>query len=167
MGVTFQSIVEQFAMPHLKDVVQRMIAEKQNLIVDGISVLEPNEHNWMIAGTTVNAMSCLYAGQLENELTSLRDMIRFTSNYPMRTWGIAFYLEGLYRLQSNQVLDHVLEPDVLERLQRELDWHHFVDTHPPSLLPNYPSNYYGVAYMIARFRELLGWGNTDCDSALF
>lgn len=83
----------------------------------------------------------------------------------IRTWGISWYL--LYRLNQHGVLGQAVDDDVLERLKEKLDWHTFIDVEKQSLLPDYPSNYYAVAYQIARYRGLLGWGNKDLDSTWF
>lgn len=176
MAETWRSIVDEFALPHLNECLERAAEQKQELRVDGIAVFEQNEHNWMIAGTVVNAMSCRLATQhpnlretdsFERHLAAMRDMIAFTEPMHLQTWGIAFYLEGLFRLHRYRLLERVMDRETLERLQRKLDCHSFVDARKQALLPNYPSNYYGVAFMIAKYRERLGWGNADCGSGLF
>ena len=42
-------------------------------------------------------------------------------------------------------------------LKKALDWRSFVDTGNDFALIGKPTNYYGVAFGIARYRELLEW----------
>ncbi len=71
------------------------------------------------------------------------------------TWGIYYYLLSLYHLKEAGLLERALSPATLASLQRTLDWRTFVT--PDFKLVSLPTNYYGVAFGVARLRMLLGW----------
>lgn len=75
----------------------------------------------------------------------------------METWGILNGITGLYRLQKAGLLESVVDGDTLQLLKASLDWRTFVDIGEHYGLIDKPTNYYGVAFGIARYRELLGW----------
>jgi len=54
----------------------------------------------------------------------------------------------------------------LAKLRGKLDWRRFVRT-PALTLIDLPNNYFGVAFSIARLRNLLGWEDASGSDALF
>lgn len=71
------------------------------------------------------------------------------------SWGMYYYLLSLYKLQQAGLLEKAVSADTLQRLRRELDWRQFVSA--DYKLIGLPTNYYGVAFGVARLRMLLGW----------
>ena len=69
----------------------------------------------------------------------------------------------------------MVDPETLEKLRISMDWRTFVDVENHYALIHKPTNYYGVAFSIARHRELLGWEKEElislldapCDSPFF
>lgn len=45
MSISFKTIVEQFAYPHLRHYVERIITEKEDLHVAGVPAFAESEHN--------------------------------------------------------------------------------------------------------------------------
>jgi hypothetical protein len=81
------------------------------------------------------------------------------------TWGIYYYIGMLYRLREAGLLEQAFTPATLAKLRARLDWRTFVRT-PGHALIDLPTNYYGVAFSIARLRMLLGWEDASASQVL-
>jgi hypothetical protein len=89
----------------------------------------------------------------------LRDyaaMADLTVGMDNHTWGIYYYIGSLYKLKKAGLLERAVHPATLEALRKKLDWRTFVRV-PSYELIDLPTNYYGVAFSIARLRLLMGW----------
>lgn len=159
---------EQRMQDHIALLKERMrqlfwrIAEaKEQISIDGVPGF--SERAQFVNGKVINFCSYIALEVLEDTeerstaLDALRDVIRFASELKMETWGILNTLKGLYRLARYGLLDSVVDSDMLEQMKQTLDWRTFVDEHAHFQLIHKPANYYGVAFGIARYRELLGW----------
>ncbi len=91
--------------------------------------------------------------QLLEQYRKIADMTVEMDNH---TWGIYYYIGMLYKLQKAGLLERAFTPATLAKLKQKLDWRTFVRT-PDYELINLPTNYFGVAFSIARLRMLLGW----------
>ena len=96
----------------------------------------------------------------------MKEIIPMCAELPMQTWGIFNAVKGLYRLKEKNMHRSVIDPDVWEKLKNILDWRTFVDCENHLALKGYPTNYYGVAFGIARYRELLGWEDEEYSKKL-
>lgn len=76
---------------------------------------------------------------------------------PCDNWGKYYFLQALLQLQQNGQLTCVLTPGQLATLREKLDWREMVDEGSWQLNPRFPTNFYGVAFSVARLRFLLGW----------
>ncbi|HZV67210.1 MAG TPA: hypothetical protein VFG03_20155, partial [Telluria sp.] len=81
------------------------------------------------------------------------------------TWGIYYYIGMLYKLKTAGLLEQAVSPQTLEALRKNLDWRTFV-TQPGFELIKLPTNYYGVAFSIARLRLLMGWEDASGSQVL-
>jgi hypothetical protein len=98
----------------------------------------------------------------------LRDyaaMADLTVGMPNDTWGIYYYIGSLYKLKQAGLLERAVRPATLEALRKKLDWRTFV-TQPGFELINLPTNYFGVAFSIARLRLLMGWEDAHASEVL-
>lgn len=135
--------------------------EKEDITIDGIPGY--NEKAQFVGGKVINL--CIYAAltfsadeaEKQKMLRALKDIIRMCSSMKMETWGILNGLTGLYRLKLAGVYEQVVDKDTDVVLRETMDWHTFVDPDNDYALIHKPTNYYGVAFGIARYRELLGW----------
>lgn len=151
-----QIINENFG-PILMGLFQKIQENDLELKIDDIPVY--NSKAQFIGGMVIN--SCSYTSinliGINESLKQLSDMIRMVSHMEMKTWGILNGLRGIYRLYQNNLLHEVIDNETYELLKEVLDWRTFVDENNHYALINKPTNYYGVAFGIARYRELLGW----------
>ncbi|WP_333500673.1 hypothetical protein [Kluyvera genomosp. 2] len=76
---------------------------------------------------------------------------------PCDNWGKYYFLQALLRLQQQRVLEQVLTAGQLAVLRGKLDWQEMVEETTWQLKSCFPTNFYGVAFSVARLRFLLGW----------
>jgi hypothetical protein len=103
--------------------------------------------------------------RLPQLLAQYRRIADLTVEMDNHTWGIYYYVGMLYQLQRAGLLERALTPATLAKLREKLDWRSFVST-PDYGLINLPTNYYGVAFSIARLRMLLGWEDEQAGTIL-
>ena len=139
----------------------KIAREKEAIIIDGVPGY--NEKAQFVGGKVINF--CCYVvlellkdtADYEQGLAALKDIIRMVSVMKMETWGILNGVIGLRRLQLAGLLPAVVDEDTMDVLKTAMDWRTFVDVNDNYALINKPTNYYGVAFGIARHREMLGW----------
>lgn len=98
-------------------------------------------------------------------LAGSRRLMALISQMPVESWGIYYALMALNRLRKAGLLDSAIDADSVARLRARLDWRVFVDA-KTLRLKALPTNYYGVAFGIARLRMLLGWEDASASEAL-
>lgn len=155
--ITMKQVIENDFSPILMGLFHNIKENGMNLTVDGIAAYNPQAQ--FVGGMVINS-ACYTALELikcDSELKNLGSMIHMVSGMEMRTWGILNSLRGLYRLSQHNLLHSVIDEETYHFLQHTLDWRTFVDEENNYALINKPTNYYGVAFGIARYRELLAW----------
>jgi hypothetical protein len=160
-GRRIDGIIDQTILPHLQHYFDRIYQEKAGLTIDGVPAF--SESDRFVGGKVIVSMAYALSRtdrtspEFATRVRMLRDIVEFVSQYEhYATWNHLYALKGLYRLKQEGLLDDVVVESTLAVLKNQLDWRSFVD--PTDLrLINYPTNYYGVAVGIARYRELLGW----------
>ena len=98
-------------------------------------------------------------------LAGSRRLMRLVSQLPNDSWGIYYALMALNRLRKAGLLEAAVEPECIERLRASQDWRRFV-REGDLRLKDLPTNYYGVAFGIARLRMLMGWEDASAADAL-
>ncbi len=154
---TMRQIMEQDLCPVMASLFKRVAEEGPGLVMDQIPVY--NERAQFVGGKVIN-QTCYTALEIirtEESLRKLTQIIRMVSDMPMETWGILNGITGLYRLQKAGIFDRVVDQETLAKLKETMDWRTFVDVDSHYALIRKPTNYYGVAFGIARYRELMGW----------
>ena len=152
-----RQIIEERLHPIMKHLFDRIVEGGLELTIDGTPAY--NEKAQFVGGKVINEACCVVQEFLKTEESyqKLGDVIRMVSDMPMETWGILNGISGLYRLKKAGLLEKVVDPETLEKLRISMDWRTFVDVENHYALIHKPTNYYGVAFGIARHRELLGW----------
>lgn len=164
MSQEIKEAMEKQIYPFMKELFWRIAKEKDTFHMDGVWVY--NEKAQFVGGKAIHLCSYVVTELLngvekEEGIHALKAIISMCANLPMQTWGIFNALKGLYRLEQKGLRDVVMKHEVWEKLRDVLDWRTFVDIKNNLALKGYPTNYYGVAFGIARYRELLGWENGE------
>ena len=151
----------QTMQQHMVSLFWKIAREKEEIVIDGTPGY--NDKAQFVGGKVIN-FCCYVVLEILKEtpdydrgLAALGQIIRMTSPMPMETWGILNGIIGLRRLQTAGLLSQVVDEDTLTSLRQSMDWRTFVDVDNEYALINKPTNYYGVAFGIARHRELLNW----------
>jgi hypothetical protein len=151
--------VEQ-AYPQLDYFFQRLVQEKTALSIDGRKPFESHDKflPGKIAAGLADVLLHLPADdpRLPGLLRDYADLADLTAGMDNETWGQYYYIGALYKLKQAGLLERAIRPATLDLLRKKLDWRSFV-RQPSYELIDLPTNYYGVAFSIARLRLLMGW----------
>ncbi|MFL6675190.1 MAG: hypothetical protein ACJ8LG_18105 [Massilia sp.] len=168
-NVPMNQIVQQQLYPQLEYLFDKMVAEKEQVTIDGVQALKSNDKflQGKIAAGLVHVLTNMGKDdpRLPERLRQFRDIADLTAGMDNHTWGIYYYLQALYQLKQAGLLEQAVSPATLARLKASLDWRTFV-TQPDYQLIRLPTNYFGVAFSVARLRMLLGWEDDSASKAL-
>lgn len=155
-----RTVVDREIRPTLDTLIDRLVRDGRGLTIDGTRAF--NGGDKFLPGKIAIAVSHLIAdapaGSAERarRVRDFRTLADLTVDDANETWGVYYYLAALVKLQRAGVLDDAVAPATLAKLRTQLDWRTFVRV-PQYTLINLPTNYYGVAFSVARLRFLLGW----------
>lgn len=156
---SLQKSVEQ-AYPQLDYLFQKLVKERDGITMDGQAALKSKDK--FLPGKIATGLADLLVHlraddpRLSSMLRDYADMADLTIGMANDTWGIYYYIGALHRLKQAGLLERAVRPATLETLRKRLDWRTFVRL-PSYELIDLPTNYYGVAFSIARLRMLMGW----------
>lgn len=152
-----KEIIEKDLKPIVLELYQKIKEEGLSLKIDGVPAYNPDAQ--FVGGMLINTTSYIVTELIKTQksLQELGNIIRMASDMEMKTWGILGSLSGLYRLYKKGVLEQTVDSQTLEILRDKLDFRSMVDVNNCYAMTGLPTNYYGVAYNIARLREKLGW----------
>lgn len=162
-------VVRREAPAQLTYLFDRIAADGDATVLDGQRVFATTDK--FLAGKTALGSTYVLLGTPESDprfgsrLDAFRGIADMTSRMENQTWGIYYYVLALYKLKQAGLLERAVDPGTLARLQTELDWRKFVEL-PEYQLISLPTNYYGVAFSIARLRHLLGWEDASGSDVL-
>jgi hypothetical protein len=160
--------VEQ-AYPQLDYFFQKLVRERDGITIDGRAPFQ--SHDKFLPGKIATGLAdvLLHTPKDDPRLPGmLRDyaaIADLTVGMENDTWGIYYYMGALYKLKQAGLLARAVRPATLDLLRRKLDWRTFV-RQPAFELINLPTNYYGVAFSIARLRLLMGWEDAHASEVL-
>lgn len=153
-------IVEQLR-PKMISLFWKAAEGGKDMMMDGVWVY--NEKAQFTGGKAIG-MGCRVVLEFlkgtpdeEKGIRGLKQLIETVADLKMETWGILNAITGLYGLKKAGILSLAADEKMQNLLKEKLDWRTFVDVNRDYALINKPTNYYGVAFGIARYRELLGW----------
>ncbi len=162
-------IVQSKLYPQLDYFFKKMVAEKRDVRLDGVLAFQSNDKflPGKIAAGLGHVLLNLPADdpRLAQYLNDYRDIADLTVNDENHTWGIYYYMQTLLKLKNAGLLERAISPATLAALKEKLDWRKFVNV-PEYTLINLPTNYYGVAFSIARLRMLMGWEDDSASKTL-
>ncbi|MES3022337.1 MAG: hypothetical protein V4857_12225 [Pseudomonadota bacterium] len=154
------TIIQRELQPQLDYFFTRLAAEKEGLLIDGHKPFASNDK--FLPGKIAIGLSYVLLNKtaddptLETRLAQYRDIADMTVGMDNHSWGIYYYLSALHSLKKAGLLERAVSPATLAKLRTQLDWRKFV-SQPDYELINLPTNYFGVAFSVARLRMLLGW----------
>ncbi|OFA02346.1 hypothetical protein [Duganella sp. HH101] len=153
-------IVQDNAYQQLDYFFKKLVAEKEAIVIDGYAPFKAGDK--FLPGKVAAGLGHVLLNSakddpaLPQQLRDYRDIADMTVGMDNHTWGIYYYIGTLVKLKEAGLLEQAVSPATLEKLRKQLDWRTFV-TVPQYDLINLPTNYYGVAFSIARLRMLMGW----------
>ncbi|MGH8855367.1 MAG: hypothetical protein ACREWI_13945 [Telluria sp.] len=154
-----QRSVEQ-AYPQLETLFQKLVKEREGTTIEGREAFKSKDKflPGKVAAGLADLLLHLPADdpRLPGMLRDYADLADLTVGMDNETWGIYYYIGALHRLKQAGLLERAVRPATLEKLRKQLDWRSFVRV-PAYELVGLPTNYYGVAFSIARLRMLMGW----------
>lgn len=154
----------------MRDLFWKIAGEKERITIDGVPGY--NEKAQFVGGKVIDLCSYAVLSLARDEderrkmTEALKGIIDMCSGMEMETWGILNGLSGLYRLKTAGLYGQAVGGEAHERLKAAMDWRTFVDEKNGWALIHKPTNYYGVAFGIARYRELLGWEDEGASAVL-
>lgn len=155
------TLVREHLHPQLAYFFDRLAREREHMAIDGVAALRSNDQ--FLPGKIALGLSyVLLESQqrsdpaLPAQLQTYAGIARLTAGMPNRSWGIYYHLLALVRLAEAGLLERAIDAPTLAQLRQRLDWRSFVREDGLTLI-DLPSNYYGVAFSVARLRLLLGW----------
>lgn len=158
---SMKEIITEQLRPKMISLFWKAAEGGKNMMMDGVWVY--NEKAQFTGGKAIG-MGCrvvleFLKGTPEEEkgINGLKQLIETVADLKMETWGILNAITGLYGLKKAGIFSLAVDEKMQNLLKEKLDWRTFVDVNQDYVLINKPTNYYGVAFGIARYRELLGW----------
>jgi hypothetical protein len=169
-AMPMDGIVNSKLLPQLDAIFTNLMANGLNTKIGGVSVFADSADKFLV-GKIAIGMSYLVLhtpkadANYARYLAGYRSLMDLTVDLSNESWGIYYYASALNKLKQAGVLEQAVSPATLAKLQTKLDWRSFVNPSTYALI-GLPTNYYGVAFSIARLRNLLGWENSAASEAL-
>src|SRR5258707_5841139 len=151
-------VVRERLYPQLDYFFEKIRADKAAATMDGVAVF--NGRDKFLPGKIAVGLSHLLLATPRDDarfaryLQGYREIADLTVGMDNETWGGYYYLLALYRLKSNGLLDEAVSAPTLAKPKAPPQGRRFV-TLPDYKLINLPTNYYGVAFSVARLPLLL------------
>lgn len=164
------TVVTTKLMPQLDAIFDNLNANGLETKIAGVSVFADNGDKFLV-GKVAIGMSYLLLNTPRTDpkfatyLAGYRRLMDLTVDLTNDSFGIYYYVSALNQLNKAGLLAEAVSPATLAKLQTKLDWRVFVNPGSYTLI-GLPTNYYGVAFSIARLRNLLGWESTAASEAL-
>ncbi|HEX5344755.1 MAG TPA: hypothetical protein VFX55_19840, partial [Duganella sp.] len=160
--------VQDNAYQQLDYFFAKLVAEREGMVLDGASPFKSGDK--FLPGKVAAGLGHVLLNtakddpSLERKLKEYRDIADMTVGMDNHTWGIYYYIGTLVKLKEAGLLERAVSPATLEKLRKQLDWRTFVT--PQWDLINLPTNYYGVAFSIARLRMMMDWEDDSAGKVL-
>ncbi|MEP6940295.1 MAG: hypothetical protein ABI846_11060 [Rudaea sp.] len=155
--------------PQLRYFFSKLAADKADISIDGYLPFQGKDKflPGKIAAGLGDVLLRAPRGDkaFDDLLRQYREIADLTVHMDNHSWGIYYYVSTLYKLQKAGLIDKAISPATLQLLKNQLDWRTFVRV-PGYELIDLPTNYYGVAFSIARLRALLGWEDDSASNIL-
>jgi hypothetical protein len=167
-------IVRENLLPTIDRLFEQVRAQGIKTVIQGQEVFAPTSGDKFLPGKVAIGFSYLLLNtppsdpKYQTYLDGYREIADITIDSTNDSWGIYYYMSALWKLKKAGLLDGAspaINAGTLDKLKTRLDWRAFVNPADYSLI-NLPTNYYGVAFSIARLRFLMGWEGPEASEAL-
>ncbi|MDP9603524.1 UNVERIFIED_ORG: hypothetical protein J2W38_003315 [Variovorax paradoxus] len=167
-------IVRNNLLPTIERLFQQVRTQKLDTELLGVKVFASNSGDKFLPGKVAIGFSYLLLNASPSDpkykeyLDGYREIAAMTTGVTNESWGIYYYVSALWKLKKAGLLDGpdaAVDSATLATLRTKLDWRTFVNEADYSLI-GLPTNYYGVAFSVARLRYLLGWEGPEASEAL-
>lgn len=150
---SMDKLIQEDILSHLQYYFDLVYENGLDLEIDGVKGFNPKSQ--FVEGKVVNACSYVYevTGKDKDKLVKI---IKLMADGEYKTWGMLNCIVALNRLNKKGLLNDVMDDETLNIFKEKLDWRTFVNEDDLSLI-NLPTNYYGVAFGVSKYRELLGF----------
>lgn len=161
-------IVQDNAYKQLDFFFKKLVAEREAMLMDGAAPFKSGDK--FLPGKVAAGLGHVLLNTAKDDpalvqkLKDYRDIADMTVGMDNHTWGIYYYIGTLVKLKQAGLLERAVSPETLEKLRKQLDWRTFVT--PQWDLISLPTNYYGVAFSIARLRMMMGWEDDSAGKVL-
>ncbi|MGJ7602860.1 hypothetical protein ACSFA7_00855 [Variovorax sp. LT1R20] len=166
-------IVRENLLPTIDKLFEQVSAQGVDTEIQGIRVFDSGDK--FLPGKVAIGFSYLLLStapsdpKFQSYLSGYRTIADATVDRVNESWGIYYYMSALWKLKKAGYLEgdanSAITAVTLDKLKTKLDWRTFVRPADYSLI-NLPTNYYGVAFSIARLRYLMGWEGPEASEAL-
>ncbi|WP_394821237.1 hypothetical protein [Pendulispora albinea] len=167
--IPMNTIVATKLLPQLEFLFEKLAAEKKDFTLDGQKAFNGGDE--FLTGKIAIGFSYLLTQTPESDpkfavyLARYREIADLTVEDVNKTWGIYYYMAALDKLRTAGLLDRAISAETLAKLKTKLDWRTFVNPADYTLI-GLPTNYYGVAFSIAKLRAILGWEDQTASEKL-
>lgn len=170
--------MDEIVSSHLLPTIERLFAQvrtqKLDTVLLGQKVFAPGSKDKFLPGKVAIGFSYILLNTPSSDpkyreyIDGYREIADATIDVTNDSWGIYYYMSALWKLKKAGLLEGsgaAISPATLDKLKTKLNWTAFVDPADYSLI-GLPTNYYGVAFSIARLRHLMGWEGPEASEAL-
>ncbi|MCT8175614.1 lipocalin family protein [Variovorax sp. CY25R-8] len=167
-------IVSSHLLPTIERLFAQVRAQKLDTVLLGQKVFAPGSKDKFLPGKVAIGFSYILLNTPSSDpkyreyIDGYREIADATIDVTNDSWGIYYYMSALWKLKKAGLLEGsgaAISPATLDKLKTKLNWTAFVDPADYSLI-GLPTNYYGVAFSIARLRHLMGWEGPEASEAL-
>lgn len=174
--MNLEELIDKNIVPRLKRYLIDINKQKNDYQLDGVRVFKrenpEDRFDVFLSGKLANVASYVLVNVKNNEPQEyqywkevITSIIEFTLTLPIETWGILNYFWALQRLTKNEIFNDVINEETKKLIKEKLEWRTFVNEETLELIGK-PTNYYGVAFAIAKYRELYGFDNINYSEKL-
>ncbi|RQO59674.1 hypothetical protein DBV14_06900 [Variovorax sp. KBW07] len=168
-------IVRDNLLPTIEKFFVQVRAQGVKTVIQGKEVFAASSGDKFLPGKVAIGFSYLLLNtptsdpKYQTYLDGYREIAAATIDSTNDSWGIYYYMSALWKLKKAGLLDgssSAIDAATLAKLKTKLDWTNFVNPGDYSLKNGLPTNYYGVAFSVARLRYLMGWEGPEASEAL-
>lgn len=158
---TAKTIIDNQINPFLKTLCFRFFKEGYEMHLDEHPCFNEGEEflHGSLINTIIHTLVAMDKTSKDYKIIkkNLTKAIDISLNEVLNTFGILSFIRGILTLKKHGLYDEVISTDIEDILKKKLHWNVFMREDSLDFRHQRASNYYGVAFRIAMYRESLGW----------